>query len=185
VAREPVADATAERYPCVQKRPDVGLCGAWYVFAEFADRERKIRFYGSDPVCEDKDDAAAWESLPETERERVRKAALAALEAAQLQNVRREVREMHFRAGMRFMTGSALRARRHHRGPVRTQNRRREPRRRSVSRGPRRARAPGKSGDPDLDPPPALAGPWQYLTLASSRMREHERRREARWRAAA
>jgi hypothetical protein len=35
------------------------------------------------------------------------------------------------------------------------------------------------------EPPPALVGSWEYLALASSRMREHERRREARWRVAA
>jgi hypothetical protein len=40
----------------------------------------------------------------------------------------------------------------HHRGPVRAHNRRREPRRRSVSRGPRRARAPGRSGDDESEP---------------------------------
>lgn len=35
------------------------------------------------------------------------------------------------------------------------------------------------------DPAPAFAGLWQYVALASSRMREHERRRKARWRATA
>jgi hypothetical protein len=158
VARNPLAATPVDGIPPrVVLDKTVGICGALYVYPKLAGREFKLRAYGSNLVCEEKEDAAAWKSLPEPERERGRKVSLAALEAAQLQNVRRRMREMHFRAGMRFMTGSALRARRrpperYHRGPVRMQNRRREPRRRSVSRGPRRARAPGRSGDDEPEP---------------------------------
>ena len=169
MASDPLLGATPERelsrsgstrphvLPRVEKRPNVGPFGAWYVFPMVLGRELELRAYGSHLVCEDKDDSVAWESLPEAERERVRKPAIASLEAAQLQDVRRKVQDNRFRSGMRLLTGSALRARQHPQercrfSPARTQERCREPRRRSVSRGPRRARAPGRSGDDESEP---------------------------------
>jgi hypothetical protein len=49
----------------------VGLTGAWYVFIPLGGLERRLRFYGRDFVCEDKDDAAALNALPKPERVRV------------------------------------------------------------------------------------------------------------------
>ena len=51
--------------------------------------------------------------------------------------------------------------------------------RRSVRSSPKRANAPPSQGD-DPEPPPSE--PWDYVGLASRRMIERVRRREARWR---
>jgi len=105
VASDPLLGATPERelsrsgstrphvLPRVEKRPNVGPFGAWYVFPMVLGRELELRAYGSHLVCEDKDDSVAWESLPEAERERVRKPAIASLEAAQRQDAAKGARQ--------------------------------------------------------------------------------------------
>jgi len=74
VASDPLLGATPERelsrsgstrphvLPRVEKRPNVGPFGAWYVFPMVLGRELELRAYGSHLVCEDKDDSVAWEA---------------------------------------------------------------------------------------------------------------------------
>jgi hypothetical protein len=147
--------------PRVVKDKTVGLTGAWYVSLEFAGRERKLRFYGRDPICEDKDDAAALASLPDRERVGVVKAAHAVLDAAQLEDARRRAQDNRFRSGMRFMTGAALGSRPNQSAVSRAPHRpaRRETRVRGGGVRRRiRARAGGSRGSPrlaDEDPEPS------------------------------
>jgi hypothetical protein len=149
--------------PQVVKDKTVGQTGAWYVYHCVSGREIKFRCYGirDDLVCENEDDAAFWKSLPEPDRKRAREAVFAALEAAQLEDVRRKVQHNQFRSGMRLMTGAALRSRpnqsalsRAPRRPVRRETRVRGGRVRRLIR----ARAGGSRGSPrlaDEDPEPS------------------------------
>jgi hypothetical protein len=89
------------------------------------------------------------------------KAALDALEAAQLEDARRRAQDNRFRSGMRFMTGAALRSRPNQSAVSRASHR--PARRETQVRGGRvrhliRARAGGSRGSPrlaDEDPEPS------------------------------
>jgi hypothetical protein len=99
------------------------------------------------------------------------------VDGADLERIRNRTRLQRLHAGMRLATRSPVRQAKP-RQPHEPRPRTREPRRRNVRAGSRKARAPGSQGD---DEPDDLI----RLAAASGRLWAHVRRREARQRLAA
>ena len=102
----------------------------------------------------------AWQQLPEHEREHWNERRVG--DAATYREIQARLRSL--------ATATPARAARS-----------RAPRRRNVRTAARRARAPASRSSGDTDPEPS-SRIWLDLAVASRRMLEHERRREARWR---